>query len=1201
MTRLDYKDYYLRTINRNCNGIKLVLGGTGLGKTHGMREAVKSYLQSDTKDKRKVIYITNRHNLITEQRRDFANAGFKCCYLKSNREVILDLIKDNEIDNLIENLEKEQFFRFDENLKGKFKRDAKLNKIIEGITNKLVLQQTEKEKGSQLAKTIDKEINIDCDELFRIFKQQFILIGRNDEEQHADLCQNPFIWRLFPYVEFENNPEANILLVTIQKVLMGFFDGKKDIKIASIENKIIFLDEFDFLEQEIIKILCDEPSVINPLEFVRIFYEKFKHWSKAEFWDKSEEYKQVKERFGSVISFLEDKMREKGLSFPNVVDFRIENTPEENSKPYMLFQTNEIITPKKFFLREHNNSWYIQDEKTKESVSPFELFNILAIATNKILHVFHYYQKNSNLVSELIQAIWNQKNDNTGGRYEEYVIENCLYHRTKAKSGRDSVPYKDKSPYEIGFRLVKLAKRTNNFDPNSAELAQIELFTSPEAVIAKLSDSNLVFALSATTDIPRTLKCFNIDWLKENATFIPMDEKDFAIIRDKRNAKSETRGTNAKLAIADQLNEEHPLAVISKGLLDSGAYSKANDTDGSAKPRHERLLRILNTLYKSAEGNKFSHLLFLTTFTEIKDFLDFKNSQYSLYFNDVDRRIFDSSRCYSNNDKFYFVTLNGKDCAVMLLNSEDAKGLQENKDFLEAYRKCFELKEKVFVVTQYKSASNGVNLPCFQNMGTLQKDFEGIHLLEPNYFWFDDSDDPSLFKNSEKQALWYLWKLLDSGQIDTSQFKLCLSSRDFRNPYKIDIRKFNNLYREKADEKILNSVALFHQAIGRIERRDERVPEVEVTLESQVFNDFYFFNTSESFKDISEGRKDITSSLILKVHEAVVELGNKLNQKAELNVQRSISDKNAASKNIIEELLNEHESVRQGKYDAEVCQEIKNIWSDIRDAVLKHDYDRRINVEVLGRTVYIKRDLTFETKYINRNKELFIDDDRLRIYSEKPPNRKVVTWGLDAAYKVVTQNAVIKSHFDSSGFKTNFEAKPHLVNSVLTPYVYQAILVGAIGEEAISCLLKYNGISLEEMSEINHSLFEVIDAKAKDASVFFDFKNFSTYTLDSFSSVPSDINYNIDLNSQVFIEKVKSKYERLSQHHENPILYIMNLHSPNKRKADFFDKSMNPVTYEKDSSIRVIPSILDTINLNVLSSEFESSLKLINIHEAAGL
>ena len=1197
--QLEYKDYYLRTITKDKNGIKLVLGGTGLGKTHGMREAVKQYLNSDREEKKKFIYITNRHNLITEQKKEFEKAGFKCCYLKSNKEVILDLLKDKQIQELISEFEEVNFFKFDEIYKSKYKREAKFKKLIEGIEYKQHLLKGEKQKNSTLQKAIEKELNLECDELYKLFRTQIVQVGKKDDTLYEKLKTNKFVWKLFPYVEFENNPDANILLVTIHKVLMGFFDGKKDIKIASVEKKIVFLDEFDFLEQEIIKILCNEPSIINPLEFVRIFYEKFKHWSAAEFWDSTEELKKLREKFNDVIEYLDKATKEKGLNFPNVIDFRLENKPEENAKPYMLFQTNEIITPKRFFLKEKNNSWYIQDEKTSESVSPFHLFNILAIATNKILGVFHYFQKNQNLGSEIIQAIWNQKNDNIGGRYEDYINENCLYHRKKKESGREYEPYKDKSPYEIGFRLVKLAKRTSSFDPNSAELGQVELFTSPEAVIAKLSDNNIVFALSATTDIPRTQKCFNIGWLEENATFIPLEKEDYEIIKARRDRKRDLRQTKVSLKIANNLSEEHPLGNIINSLFKSGYFAKGNEHENAATPRYERVLRMFDTLNKCANGNKYSHLVFVTTFGEFKEIVDYKKNENYLLFSQLDRQVFDCTRYNEKSDKFFKATIDGKQCSILLLNSEDAKELQEKPEYLEEYRKCFEMKEKVFVITQYKSASNGINLPCYPSMGTFEKDFEGIHLLEQNHFWFDDSKDFKEFKNNEKQALWYLWKLKDAGQFDTGQFNLCLNARDVKNSYRIDIKKINNLYKEKADEKVLNSIALFHQALGRIERRDEKLPEVDVTLDRQVFDDFYQFLSSENFKDLVEKREDITSALILNIHQAVIEEAKRLNIKVELNAQKTFADKNTLSKELIGEMLNEVSKVREGVYDAKVSTEIKTAWTDLREALLKHDFNKRINLDVIGKTIYIKRDFAFETKYINKNKELHIDTEKLKVYKEKAPNRKLSTWNLDLAYKIISKHSLLKKLFEKNDYKTAFDIRPNTVNHVLTPYIYQAILLGAIGEQAISFLIEHKGITLENFDELDNSLFEIVDAKVKDLPIYFDFKNFGQNTLDKFSFLSDNINFDTELNSKEFAEKIKGKYNLLKKKNNNAILYVLNLFSDQRRNPDFFDENMKRVSYEKDSCIRIIPSVLNPADIEKFSADFEASLKLINIHEAA--
>lgn len=1195
---LQYKDYYLRTINRGENGIKLVLGGTGLGKTYGMREAVKEYLNSDREEKKKLIYITNRHNLITEQKKEFEKVNFKCCYLKSNREIILDIHRADLFDELIENLETNSFFKYDEIYKSKGKRKSKLNKLIKGIDDKLYLLKEGKQKNNALAKTLDKELNLECDELFRFFKSQFVAVGKNEEKLHDKLKANEFVWKLFPYVEFENNPDTNILLVTIHKVLLGFFDGRKDIKIASIENKIVFLDEFDFLEQEIMKILCNEPSILNPLEFVRIFYDKFKHWAQEDFWESTEELKNVREKFNEVIEYIEKATKEKGLNFQTVMGFRLENKAEENAKPYMLFQTNEIITPKRFFLKEKGNNWYIQDEKTVESVSPFQLFNILAIATSKILGVFHYFQKNQTLVSEIIQAIWNQKNDNFGGQYQESITENCLYHRTKKKSGRDYEAYKDKSPYEIGFRLVKLAKRSQSFDPNSAELGQVELFTSPEAVIAKLSDSNIVFALSATTDIPRTQKCFNIEWLKENATYIELEKEDYEIIKARRNSKRDVRQTKVSLKIAELLSEEHPVGIICKSKHQNQHFAKQNEHENASIPRYERVLRMFDTLYKSINSKKFSHLVFATTFGDFKEIFDYKENENNLLFYQLDRQTFESTRCYPNNDRFFNVTLSGKQCSVLFLNSEDAKQLQDSQEALENYRKCFEMKDKVFVITQYKSASNGINLPCYPSMGTFEEDFQGIHLLEPQHFWFDDSKDFSEYKNNEKQALWYLWKLKDSGQFDTGQFNVCLSARDIKASYKIDIRKINNLYKEKADEKILNSIALYHQALGRIERKNEKVPEVDVTLEDSVFMDFYRFVSSENFKELVEQRLDITSALILQIHEAVIQEAKRREIKIELHAQKSFGEKNKLSIELISEMLGEVAKVREGVYDESVSNEIKSAWTEIRESLLKHEFNNRINLEIIGKTIHIKRDFAFETKYINRNKELFIDTDKLKVYREQLPNKKLATWNLDSAYKIVAKNNLLKKLFETNGYKTSFDIKPNIVNNVLTPYIYQAILLGAIGEQAISFLLTHHGISLDNFNELDNSLFEIVDAKVKDLSIYFDFKNFATNTLDKFSLSAADRNFDSEINSDEFIQKIKGKYDLLKKQNENSVLYILNLHSEHKRSPNFFDANMKSVKFEKDSCIRIIPSVLNPADINQLSADFQASLKFISIHEA---
>src|SRR5690606_28179043 len=59
-----YVEYYERVLTVEPCGFKLVVGGTGLGKTSGILEAVKQHPD------RKFIYVANRRRLLSEMQSD---------------------------------------------------------------------------------------------------------------------------------------------------------------------------------------------------------------------------------------------------------------------------------------------------------------------------------------------------------------------------------------------------------------------------------------------------------------------------------------------------------------------------------------------------------------------------------------------------------------------------------------------------------------------------------------------------------------------------------------------------------------------------------------------------------------------------------------------------------------------------------------------------------------------------------------------------------------------------------------------------------------------------------------------------------------------------------------------------------------------------------------------------------------------------
>jgi hypothetical protein len=120
-----------------------------------------------------------------------------------------------------------------------------------------------------------------------------------------------------------------------------------------------------------------------------------------------------------------------------------------------------------------------------------------------------------------------------------------------------------------------------------------------------------------------------------------------------------------------------------------------------------------------------------------------------------------------------------------------------------------------------------------------------------------------------------------------------------------------------------------------------------------------------------------------------------------------------------------------------------------------------------------------------------------------------------------------------------------------TPYIEQAILQGAIGEESIRILLENRGFALEELPD---AIFEVADMKLTGLPIFIDAKYFSPHTLEKFALSEQDYGYDPDLNTKTFLEKCRHKWQHLQEHSFDPAtqLVILNLAGPATGKAAYY-------------------------------------------------
>src|SRR5207237_6011677 len=92
ISTMTYFEYYDRAIQQHRTGLKLVLGGTGLGKT----SAIPEVIQSPAYQKHKFIYCANRVQLIEEMALSLDRPRSPPCYvvLARDLEVVRTTLKE---------------------------------------------------------------------------------------------------------------------------------------------------------------------------------------------------------------------------------------------------------------------------------------------------------------------------------------------------------------------------------------------------------------------------------------------------------------------------------------------------------------------------------------------------------------------------------------------------------------------------------------------------------------------------------------------------------------------------------------------------------------------------------------------------------------------------------------------------------------------------------------------------------------------------------------------------------------------------------------------------------------------------------------------------------------------------------------------------------------------------------------------------
>jgi hypothetical protein len=1196
MAKSFYSTYYQNTLNHT-KGFKLVLGGTGLGKTSGIIETVKD----NTDVNKRFFYIAHRLQLLNEMVADLDKLNIELAEqgkpiigycLQEQNEEILKKIKKNDFEALLNNTHIQKY----------------TDKIYKGNANFVkqnyyLIQEFAKKENDNFSNNNDITdfLNEKVRSIFSFFRNIIKnASAEKNQKAYSELIQNPTIKTLFPYLDFVNNPsEKRIFLVSLQKAFYGFFDGKQVTNLYNLKNNeekqetnIIFLDEFDFLENELLTQICKDVAIEQPFTFVEYFYTVLT------------KYKLLREHFLANhpkiraeldnITIEVKKLTEKyELRYPEVNHFLCN---EPNLKNTAIFQTRYSISNNPIFLDFQDEACYLRVANEHNKANAYALLNVVNQSTSSIIRLFKDLEfEHPKIYEDLVAHCFG-----TSDKFKR-ILKQIRQH----PFSRIAVGTNESKLYYNGFGLYEVCDLGYATDSEEVELKYYSLFTTPESILLNLTKNNLVFGLSATAEISRYIKNFDLDWLKNELGefYCEISDDDTLFIQQANESKFEKRKNQAQVQIA-ATNIPEKIAE----LIDRFVHTSEQDFGVGKRQeyRKKRLIHFFATLQWVAENQEQNNtnLLFFSSYKQI---FNSDKTKKSLFNNckEPESNIYKITEISNSLRNCFQIHFDGKDFIVLFFDASQGKEIAQNEKEQNAYYELFWLGLPVLVITTYPSAGNGVNLFFYKDEEKTQKaDFSNIHLLDSPYYFFNPIDhekDNEQTKNEKiKSNIYYLAKLEKNKTISEKQFKTYLDN--IRN-----IGNFNNFYISTPDG-LSNRVATYIQALGRIERVWEQMNTQIIRLENEVYNQLEDFATKDDFIPIFKRNESYFSQNVKAMFTHILE--NKFGREYQ---QRQVQWEGlkAVNKRCIDEigkLLVQLNLVRENKLPQERAMQIRKEWHNLREYALKQsfakfeEFENDKGVKITDTTFEYKQfkkyTCTFETDlYDHKNKCLWIQKDTLNVVPrEANPDSSFGKWDLDSAFLNVQNNAILRGHFDLNQFEQGFSGK----GIYFTPYFYQCILAGAIGEEAVKAVFEHEKISVTE-KEIPNELFELIDLKVEGKNWYIDAKNYSEQTITHFQLDENDDLFHPKLNEASFKQKAQEKLAKIIAFHgqdDCKIIYI-NAFGNGERPTSYYDENFNDIgnSFEKakiiiiQSMLKVEKSVKNDKNYSPTFQYFISELK----------
>lgn len=1170
----EYAAYYQSTIAKGSYGFKLALGGTGIGKTRGIRAVIRDSKEAGLPYK--FVYCANRIQLLNEMHDDlilkdsFTEA--EVIHLERNRDTVINVINGSystEFSQLLRNPKILHYAQIGHLDSVAIERAAAQVRQVAGLIGN-------NQQSLKLFHLMSSPLEIVGRGVLNFFKSILLLASETDREQ---FMHHPVIQALFPYIAFTQNPDARVLLLTIHKAFLGFFDGYSTVNLNHFKNYVVFLDEFDFLEADLTQLICESPQIEDPFLFVEMFYRGMKrHKLPLDIYPVEAHHEEtvlsIRKRLEGIVQDI-DKLRDvEHIPFPEINQF----TTHIKRKHSAIFQTNRTIIRQPLYLQQTPRSFEITLERYSDSIYALKLFNSVSRATAKILYLFKEIEVvDSTMFEEMLEHCFPQS----------HLAEQVRSIPQLPSTYRDQVTRFD-NLLDSGFGLYEIEDLQQVTDKEEVKFRHYAIHTTPEKVLLGLAQKNLVFGLSATADLPRFIKHFNEHWLRKqlnatgNAQYFEVNDSDERIIQELNTRKLGDRQNDVDVVVAQDLsiypNGKEYAAYIKQVAEHFVDGFGTDDPNGYRRQRVERFFAALFGILQRRNAEQLAadtHLFFYTTFAQIRYIFETPATHR--------QDLFQIEMIY-NDDQFpaYRLLLAEQEFIVIFYNAAQASYIHSDEEIKARYYQLFWEGIPVLLLTQYTSAGNGVNLQYHPTPNSKKEtDFRNIHLMEAPFYFFDEID-PRKQTSQEistaiKKNIWYHAKLFEAKVISADRFFGVLENlRNDRSNSEYRIGK--NI--ELQADSLKNRVATYIQALGRIERVWERMPTQTIFLAEEVFDDFARFVQDEVFAHLHQARRNRLSSNLSRMMDKIEQVATARAKIARRHVDERLLAQDKKCQEYVDELLQRLHAFRQGHGSVDA----KWDWLALRQAALEHDFANPLLAQYKS---------VFKTPYLHDG-VLYIDKEK-RLYPHDKRTEDAALWRLNAIYDAVSQNPLLADAFRNQGFELAFDG---VSGQFFVPHFYQSILVGAVGEAAIRELLYHELIETTE--DLPDRLFEIADLKVVYAPWYIDCKYYSERTMSQFHYSQDDPAYRPELNERSFIGKVKAKFQQIRDYHKGQAeecrLIFLNLMGSEDRVKVYFDDHFNEVNSFTEARIIVIQGCIESADPRHYTLAFEQFITDMTLH-----